>query len=388
VAERSWWFRTTLVVVVLSAFIYLAGAVGRLWEFLGDLFLIFFLAWLLGSVLIHMVNNLMRVPGMRRPLAILIVYIGLITLILDFAFLVGPTIDQIRDLAGELTNIGGSVTSVIVAVDSFLVDRGLNANLVERVEVENLAANVQTWIEDNAIPILQNVASAFFSTGLLLAISFYIVLDGGRRLDEALKVLPPRAEHEARFVLGTIDQTFHGYVRGMLVVSLIYGVGTASVMFATGLPAALPTAIISSVLLAVPFVGDWLALTLPLVIAFVAGDFITFLVVLSVLLFIQQVMLNLLTPRILGRAVRMPAMLVIVSVVLGARLAGIAGALLSVPTAGVIYTLAVHYGMQIRHRREAREAVERERRQAEDDEGFTQELERALQGQSHESVDS
>ena len=233
-------------------------------------------------------NNLMRIPGMRRPLAILIVYIGLITLILDFAFLIGPTIDQIRDLAGELTNIGGSVTSVIGAVDSFLIDRGLNASLVERVEVENLAANVQTWLEDNAIPILQTVASAFVSTGLVLAISFYIVLDGGRRLDEALKVLPLRAEHETRFVLGTIDQTFHGYVRGMLVVSLIYGVGTASVMFATDLPAALPTAIISSVLLAVPFVGDWLALTLPLVIAFVAGDFITFLVVLSVLLFIQQ----------------------------------------------------------------------------------------------------
>ena len=76
--ERSWWFRATLVVVVLSAFIYLAGAVGRLWGFVGDLILIFFLAWLVGSVLIHMVNNLMRIPGMRRPLAILVVYLGLI----------------------------------------------------------------------------------------------------------------------------------------------------------------------------------------------------------------------------------------------------------------------------------------------------------------------
>ncbi|MDA1036368.1 MAG: AI-2E family transporter [Chloroflexi bacterium] len=386
--ERSWWFRATLVVFVLSALIYLAGAIGRLWAFIGDLILIFFLAWLVGSVLIHMVNNLMRIPGMRRPLAILVVYLGLITLILNFAFLVGPTIDQIRDLASELPKLGGSVTNVISALDSFLLDRGLDANLTERVEINNIAANVSQWLETNAIPILQNVASAFFSTGLVLAISFYIVLDGGRRLDEALKVLPPRAERETRFVLNTIDQTFHGYVRGMLVVSLIYGVGTASVMFATGLPAALPTAIISSVLLAVPFVGDWLALILPLVIAFVAGDFITFLVVLSVLLFIQQVMLNLLTPRILGHAVRMPAMLVIVSVVLGARLAGIAGALLGVPTAGVVYTLSVHYGMQIRHRREAREAAERERREAEDDEGFTQELERALQSQSREPIDS
>jgi predicted PurR-regulated permease PerM len=388
VIDRSWWFRTTLVVVVFSAFIYLIGAIGRLWSFIGDLILIFFLAWVVGSVLIHMVNNLMRIPWIRRPLAIIVVYLGLITLILGFAFLIGPTIDQIRDLAGELTSIGGRLSSVINTADSFLMARGLEANLTDVIEINNVAENMQGWLENNAIPILQNVASAFFSTGLVLAISFYIVLDGGRRLNEAIKVLPPRAEHETRFVLNTIDQTFHGYVRGMLVVSLIYGVGTASVMFATDLPAALPTAIISSILLAVPFVGDWLALILPLAIAFAAGDFITFLVVLSVLLFIQQVMLNLLTPRILGHAVRMPAMLVIASVVLGARLAGIAGALLSVPTAGVIYTLSVHYGMQIRHRREARNAAEREKREAEDGEDFAQELERALKNRGRDPIDS
>ena len=197
-----------------------------------------------------------------------------------------------------------------------------------------------------------------FAVSLVVVISFYIVLDGGRRLNEALKVLPPRAEHETRYVLGTIDATFHGYVRGLFVISLIYGVGTAVVMTATGLPAALPVALLSSLLLAVPFVGDWLALALPLIVAAVSGDFVTFVIVLSTLLFIQQVMLNLLTPRILGHAVRMPAMLVVVAVVIGARLAGIPGALLGVPTVAVLYTISVHYGMGIRQRREARAQAE------------------------------
>jgi predicted PurR-regulated permease PerM len=171
----------------------------------------------------------------------------------------------------------------------------------------------------------------------------------------------------------------------MLVVSMIYGVGTASVMLATGLPAALPAAIISSLLLAVPFIGDWLALALPLLIAIVAGDFITFIIVLAVLLFVQQVMLNLLTPRILGHAVRMPAMLVIISVVLGARLAGVPGALLGVPTAGVLYTLGVHYGTRVRQRREARDAIEREKRDAIEREGFAEEVERALEGHTEDA---
>lgn len=371
--------------VFFSAVIFVAGALGRVWGFLGDLLLIFFFAWLIGSLLIHVVNSLMRVPHMRRPLAILLVYLGLITLILDFAFLVIPnTVTQIEGLADEIPSLVETIPALAQTADNLLSNLGLEANLVTQVEeqpIQDLFQQAGDWLTTNAVPILQNIASALFSITLVIVISFYIVLDGGRRLREALKVLPPRAERETWFVLTTIDETFHGYVRGMIVVSAIYGVGTATVMATTGLPAAFPTAILSSILLMVPFIGDWLALILPLTIAALAGDFVTFLVVLAVLLFVQQVMLNLLTPRILGRAVRMPAMLVIVSVVLGARLAGVSGALLGVPTAGVLYTLAVHYGTGIRQRREARDAVERDERESIEREGFAEEVERALQVQ-------
>ena len=369
--ERSFWFRAALVVVVLSAGIYLFGALGRLWGFLGDLLLIFFLAYLVGSLLIHIVNSLMRIPHMRRPLAILMVYLALLTLLADLAILVVPaTVDQVKDLAQRIPGYVAGAPDLIARFDEFLVGFGIELDLQNKYQVEsldNFATTAAQVLADNAGSIFQNVAATLFGLSLIVVISFYIVLDGGRRLNEALKVLPPRAESETRFVLGTIDETFHGYLRGILLISLIYGVGTAAVMMATGLPAALPVAIISSILLVVPFVGDWLALALPLIVAAVAGDFVTFLIVLATLLFVQQVMLNLLTPRILGRAVHMPAMLVIVAVVIGARLAGVPGALLGVPTAAVLYTLSVHYGMRIRERREARDVA----RSTADDEAVT-----------------
>ena len=393
VLERSWWFRTALVVGVFSAVIYVIGALGRVWGFLGDLLLIFFLSWLVGSVLLHVVNSLMRIPHMKRSVAILLVYLGLITLVLDFVLLVAPaTASQIDDL-----NLGERVPEwvdqfpdFVGEIETFIAGFGFEANLQERIpfeSVDDLANQSASFITDNAGRIVENVFSLLFGFSLIIVISFYVVLDGGRRLNEALKVLPPRAERETRYVLHTIDATFHGYVRGMLIVSLIYGVGTASVMLATGLPAALPVAILSSILLAVPFIGDWLALALPLIIAAVAGDFITFLIVLATLLFVQQVMLNVLTPRILGHAVKMPAMLVIIAVVVGARLAGVPGALLGVPTAGVLYSLGTHYGMVIRERRQARDEAEREGRETAQEasegeappEDFEEELQRALQ---------
>jgi predicted PurR-regulated permease PerM len=363
VVERGWWFRTALVVVVFSAIIYLIGALGRFWGFLGDLLLIFFLAWLVGSVLIHVVNSLMRIPHMNRTAAIILVYLALLTLIADFALLVIPaTVTQVKDLADNVPDYVERLPDYLQNIDASLAGFGIRSDLQGQIQIESVTdlANSLTVSIDNAVQIAQNIFSALFKVSLVIAISFYVVLDGGRRLNEALKVLPPKAERETRYVLRTIDETFHGYVRGMLLISMIYGVGTASIMIGMDLPAALPVAIISSLLLAVPFLGDWLALLLPTVIAYTAGGFLTMVVVLGTLLFVQQVMLNLLTPRILGHAVRMPAMLVIIAVVVGARLAGISGALLGVPTVGVLYRIATHYGMMVRERREARESAERD----------------------------
>ncbi len=364
--ERSLWFRAALVVVVLSAAIFLFGALARLWSFLGDLLLIVFLAYLIGSLLIHVVSSLTRILHMPRPLAILLVYMSLITLVVVLVLVVIPTtVEQVTEIAELVPGWVAGAPAAAARVDEFVIGLGvqlpvdLETLVQEQLDSLNDYAGTATDIViSNAGSIVGNVLFTLWAISLVVVISFYIVLDGGRRLNEALKVLPPRAEHETRFVLRTIDDTFRGYLGGMLIISLIYGVGTATVMTVTGLPAALPVALLSSLLLAVPFVGDQLALVLPLMIALVSGDFITFVIVLATLLFIQQVMLNLLTPRILGRAVRMPAMLVIIAVVFGLRFAGIPGMLLGVPTAAVLYTLSVHYGMGLRRRREARAQAE------------------------------
>ena len=360
--ERNFWFRTAIVLIAFSAIIFVVDTFRRVWDFLGDLFLVFFLAYLVGSLIIHTVRPLMRIPGMKWPLAILIVYLVVLSIVAVIGVLVVPaTITQVIDLAEILPEYVERIPEFVKAAEDYLAGFDIRIDLTTLLQIDQLdsiAANIQESVTSNAVGLLGNVVSVVFAISLITVISFYVVLDGGRRLNEALKVLPRRAERETRYVLQVIDETFRSYLRGMMVISLIYGVGTASVMLATGLPAALPVALVSSLLLAVPFVGDWLALALPLLIAALSGDFIKLLTVLLVLLFIQQVMLNLLSPRILGSAVRMPAMLVVIAVVLGARLAGITGALLGVPTMGVIYTLAVHYGMVIRQRREGEEQVQ------------------------------
>ena len=358
--ERSLWFRAAVILIAIATGIYFFQSVSRLWGFMGDLIMILFFGWLVGSVLIHFVNSLMNVPYMKRPVAVVLIYLALITVVADFTFLVLPAaVNQLLDLVDEIPSYMARIPEWLASFEAFMARFGIEVDLVSRYQItsaDDLVARVAILVADNAVTIAQTLVSAVFAIGLVIVLSFYVVLDGGRRLNEALKVLPPRAESEARLVLRAFDEIFHGYVRGMLLVSLIYGVGTATVMLATGLPAALPSAIIASMLLAVPFIGDWLALGVPLIVAALAGDLVTFLIVLATLLFIQQVMLNLVTPRILGAAVRMPAGLVVVAVLLGAKFADIPGALLGVPAGAVVYSLAIVYGTRIRQRREGQAA--------------------------------
>ena len=107
------------MVIVFSAIVFLADALGRVWGFLGDLVLILFLSWLVGSLLIHVVNSLMRVPHMPRVVAILIVYLGLINLVLVFAFLVIPaTSKQVLELAEQDENAKKLNSQVLVVKEA------------------------------------------------------------------------------------------------------------------------------------------------------------------------------------------------------------------------------------------------------------------------------
>ena len=154
--ERSLWFRTALVVIVFSAIVFLADALGRVWGFLGDLVLILFLSWLVGSLLIHVVNNLMRVPHMPRGVAILIVYLGLINLVLVFAFLVIPaTSKQVLELAEKVPTYVEQLPGLVTNTQNFLAGLGIELDWDYVKAHPYQALNLRTFHDrDNALPLI------------------------------------------------------------------------------------------------------------------------------------------------------------------------------------------------------------------------------------------
>jgi predicted PurR-regulated permease PerM len=135
-----------------------------------------------------------------------------------------------------------------------------------------------------------------------------------------------------------IYRSVGGYVTGNIVISLIAGASATIVLLIMGVPYAVALGLLVAVLDLIPLAGATLAGIVVTLVAFVhtvpAG-----IVLLIFVIAYQQIENHFLQPVIYGRTVQLSALTVVVSVLVGAELAGILGALAAIPVAGTLQVL-------------------------------------------------
>lgn len=180
-------------------------------------------------------------------------------------------------------------------------------------------------------------------------LTFFMLLDGRRWVDGVLDVMPPSARPRWERAFDGINRTVGGYVTGNLLISLVAGTVAAVTLMAAGVPYALPLAVIVAILDLVPLVGATVALVVCSVAALSEGV-VQAVIVVVVLLVYQQIENHVLLPVVYGRTVNLSPLGVLVSLLIGAEIAGVLGALAAIPVAGSISVIASEL---VRWRREA-----------------------------------
>ncbi|HET6345849.1 MAG TPA: AI-2E family transporter, partial [Myxococcota bacterium] len=151
-------------------------------------------------------------------------------------------------------------------------------------------------------------------------------------------VLPPRYREDTFGAMEQIDRTFGGFVRGQLIQTAIYGLGTAAVMVAAGLPYYVVIGIVAGIAMIIPVIGPYLAMAPPLILAVIFNPSSVWWV--FVLLFVLQfVVINVMMPRIMGQSVGLHPVVIFAAVLVGARVGGAWGAIFGVPVAAMLYLL-------------------------------------------------
>jgi len=203
-----------------------------------------------------------------------------------------------------------------------------------------------------AISVTKSVISLIAAVVTIIFLTFFMLLEGGAWMERIYGLLPEHSQPRWRAVAHDIYRTVGGYVSGNILISLIAGASITVVLLVVGVPYAVALGLLVAVLDLIPLAGATVAGIVVAIVAFLhsipAG-----IVAVTFFIVYQQVENHVLQPVIYGRTVQLSPLAVLVSVLVGAELAGILGALAAIPVAGAIQVILRD---QLAHRR--RSAIE------------------------------
>ncbi len=352
--QRDPWFRALIVLLVVIAASYLGGLVWELAVRFADILLLLVLAWVLAFALEPVTYFLEARSRINRGVAVGIVYLGLLIVLSLLTLLLLPLVAlQVSQIGTNLPAYIANLSGWLVSLQDGLARRGLEVNVATLLDYRDAASRIASLgpiIVNNALALATGVASVLFSLILVLMLSFYIALDGGRFSTALLQAIPPDRRDDVTYLFYSTHRAFGGFIRGQLAQALVYGASTAAIMAAADLSYVAVAAIFATGIMMVPFIGPILAMIPPITIAlFVHPDRAWWVFLL--LLLLQQLLLNVVAPKLMSKTVGMHPLLVLVALLVGAKLAGGWGAIFAVPVAGVVVAMIAFYRMTVEERK-------------------------------------
>lgn len=193
-------------------------------------------------------------------------------------------------------------------------------------------AGVQKFIRslNNITDYIPSVTQFLINTVTVLILSFYLVLERNN-INKKIDTMLPAKYHEGfRFVQSVIDSTFASFVRLQVLWGFIGGLTTWIVMTIFGVHFAASTSLLAGILSAVPMIGPIIGVIPPLIVAVIDKPEQAWLI--FVIIFgVQQVIYNVIGPKITSKAFNVNPIIVLLSLLIGARIAGVFGAIFAVP---------------------------------------------------------
>lgn len=344
------WLRALVIIMVFIAGLYLIGLVWQVAVQFFDIIILFFLAWILSFLLDPVVVFLVQHARLPRSVAASLVYLGLLVLLSVGTILLVPTLsEQLVQINRQMPDYVATVGQWLTDVQTQLEERGVRLDLSRALNYDEMARRVESLgpqVLSNAVGLAAGVANTLFQIVIILILSFYITVDSHRLGAALVAALPARYGDDVRFFFATVNRAFGGFLRGQMVQSLVYGLGTAIIMQVLGLPFVLLSSVFGAVVMLIPFVGPFIAILLPLVIAALTRPEV-FWWALATLLALQQLVFNIIAPRVMSKAVGLHPLLVFLAVLAGAKLAGIWGAIFGVPVLAVMATMVSFYRLAV-----------------------------------------
>jgi predicted PurR-regulated permease PerM len=343
--ERLVHFRPRTVLVVIGILLAVAITLKVIWisrHVLSWVFIALFLTLALNPA----VERLERRFGGRRGLATGVVMLVAIAVIAAIGALFIPTlVDQVSGFAKKVPDYLDDLTKGrgrlgFLETKYHLVDKA-------RAAIHNGGAKKLFGLSGTALAVTKGVINAVVASVTIIFMTFFMLVEGPAWVDRALGLIRPESRPRWRSVGHEVYRTVGGYVTGNLLISVIAGISTGIVLLIMGVPYAVALGLVVAILDLIPLAGATIAGIIIASVAFLHSIPAGIVVVVFFVVY-QQVENHVLQPVVYGRTVQLSPLAVLISVLIGAELAGVLGALAAIPVAGTLQVVLVDL---LRHRR-------------------------------------
>lgn len=284
-----------------------------------SLLLLLFIAIIFMAALSPMVDRLekYRVP---RSLGTLLIYlIILATIFFGVASLIPTLIEQSTRFLTRLPQTINELTQGRFDLSIF----------------QPQLASMPQQILKIVLGIFDNVLGLF----TFLVIVYYLILERKNMKRYLLFLFGHGAtEEHSEIFIAKLEKKLGGWMRGQLILMLIIGVMSYVGLMFLGVEFAIPLAFIAGLLEVIPTVGPTVA-AVPAILVALGTSPVLALAVAALYFIIQQLENQFIVPRVMSRAVGLSPLVIILALMAGFKVAGIAGAVLSVPTVLLIEIL-------------------------------------------------
>lgn len=277
-----------------------------------------------------------------------------ILLILIFGWLVSFILEPFVDLFTKYLKVPRVFATALVFIISallialifllFIPDIVAQINTLEKIIPRFLVASppqVQEGVTkfinsfNNFTDYIPSLTQFFVNLVTVLILSFYLILDKQNLNKRLLAVTPSKYRESLKFIQSVIDSTFASFVRIQILWGVIGGAITWVVLTIFGVNYAASTSLFSGILTAVPVIGPIIGVIPPLIVALIdkpAQAIIIFLII----FLIQQFILNVFGPKLIGGAFNINPIIVMLSLLIGVKIAGFTGAVFAIPVISIL----------------------------------------------------
>jgi len=296
---------------------------------------------------------MLRKTGFKRPAAIVLVYLfWFLFIVVGISIFIPNVAYESKVFINNLPALGEKFDkgfdAFIASIEPKLPEgaRGFIPQLIQKItdEMEKYTYQTAAYV----FSLVQKLFSALFAVIIIPIFTFYILLDVEKFKSAFERILPNEKRDEIMGLMRKIDKVIGIYIRGQIVVGIFIAIAVTVALFICDVEYAFLIGLISGAVNFIPYLGVIICIVPSVLLALIGKGIMQAIVVAALLLFIQQLEGQIISPAVMGEALGLPPLIIIMALIIGGQSLGLLGMLIAVPLSAIIKVTYNYYNPEVK----------------------------------------